>query len=167
MSSAIELPGGLLDDAPERQSTPLPVEAVRSRTAVPMVRLARPPQDEEAAVAQRIFESLSLAPWHEHEPSRHSERHGCDDRVRSELRLGVGVQPHAVRPVAIAIHQDVIERGAATTIHSIEDSSQDPRERPLRERLPRVSIADVPGPGDEPRLQEPAPEQHDLALLPG
>src|SRR5207302_10052647 len=73
----------------------------------------------------------------------------------------------AVIAAPIAVREDVVERRADLDTHAREEPARCRRERSRLERLPRVSVAEVTRPGDEARLKDSPPEQHDLSLLPG
>src|SRR5262249_23453882 len=68
---------------------------------------------------------------------------------------------------SVAVGQDMVEGHASPLAHASQKSSGSRSERSRLERLPRIAIAHVAGPGDQARLEDPPPKQHDLTLLPG
>ena len=101
------------------------------------------------------------------EPAGRAERHNRDHWVFAELRLVVGVKPHAVIATPVAVGQDMVEGHASPLADASQKSSGCRCEGSRLERLPRVPIPHVTGPGDQARLEDPAPKQDDFTLLPG
>jgi hypothetical protein len=66
----------------------------------------------------------------------------------------------------VAVREDVVEGHSGPLAGAPEELSGCRCERPRLERLPRVAIADVAGPGDQARLVDPPPKEHDLTRLP-
>ena len=95
-----------------------------------------------------------------------AKRHDGHHRVGPQLRLVIGVEPHAVLPAPVAVDEDVIEQHAGLRAHACEETLRRRRERPRLERLPRIPVAELPGPGDQAGLEDAPPEEHDLPLLP-
>jgi hypothetical protein len=90
---------------------------------VPIFGLAPAPHDDEAPVLERHHEPIARAATrNEHEPTGCAERQRRDRRLGSELGLVVGVKPHAVLAVAVAIQQEVIERDPGVRTHEAEET---------------------------------------------
>src|SRR5262249_38852040 len=153
----------------EGQADPLALKPRLARYAMHVVTLARSTHDEEAPVAQvhvmPLPHALSARP--NGEPAGRAERHNRDHWVFAELRLVVGVKPHAVIATPVAVGQDMVEGHTCPLADASQESSGCRCEGPRLERLPRVPIPHVAGPGDQARLKDPPPKQHDFTLLPG
>ena len=88
-------------------------------------------------------------------------------RVGAQLRLVVGVQAHAVLAGSVAVHEDVVRTPTpASASHPARSRAAAAVNGARLERLPRVAVAEVPRPGDQARLEDRPPEEHDLPLLP-
>ena len=92
------------------------------------------------------------------EPARCTERHNRDHWILAELGLVVGMKPHAVIAAPVLVGEDVVERHSGPLGGAREEPSGCRCERPRLERLPRIAIADVAGPGDQARLKDPPPQ---------
>ena len=101
------------------------------------------------------------------EPAGRAERHNRDHWVFAELGLVVGVRPHALIAIPVTVGQDTVEGHAGPLADASQESSGCRCEGSRLERLPRVAIAHVAGSGEQARLEDPPPKQHDLTLLPG
>src|SRR5262245_27985945 len=133
-----------------------------------VVTLARSTHDEEAPVAQIHVIPLSHAflTRPNGEPAGRAERHNRNHWVVAELRLVVGVKPHAVIATSVTVGQDMVEWHASPLADASQESSGCRCEGARLERLPRVAIAHIAGPSDQARLEDPPSKQHDLTLLP-
>jgi hypothetical protein len=69
------------------------------------------------------------------------------------------VKPHAVIATPVAVGQDMVEGHASPLAHTSQESSGCRCEGSRLERLPRVAIAHVTGPGDQARLEDPRPNR--------
>src|SRR2546425_1106051 len=158
----------LAEKVPEGQTDALPVNARLTGNAVDVVALTGPSHHEKGAVPQGELLPLPILfpPRLDDQSPRRAERHDRHQRVRAQLRLVIGVQPHAVLAAPIAVEENVVEGHARAGADIREQPARRLRERPRLERLPRVSVGEIAGPGDQARLQDVAPEQHDLPLLP-
>src|SRR3954464_296697 len=97
-------------DLPEGEAHPLVGDRQLAGDPVAKEGLAPSVHHQQASVAQVQAMRRAGAPRLEHEAAGGSERHRGPPRVGPELRLVVGVQPHAVAPVAVAVDEDVVER---------------------------------------------------------
>src|SRR6185295_15245204 len=157
------------DQPAEGQADPFALKSRLARHAMHVVTLARSTHDEEAPVAQIhvMPRSHALSARPNGEPAGRAERHNRDHWVFAELGLVVSVKPHAVIATPVAVGQDMVEGHASPLADASQESAGCRCEGPRLERLPRVAIAHIAGPGDQARLEDPPPEQHDLTLLPG
>ena len=153
----------------EGQANPLALKPRLARHAMHVVTLARATHDEEAPVAHIHVMPLSgaLSARSNNEPAGRAERHNRDHGVLAELRLVVGVKPHAVIATPVAIGQDMVEGHTSPLADASQESSGGRCEGSRLERLPRIPIARVADPGDQARLEDPPPKQDDFTLLPG
>jgi hypothetical protein len=55
-------------------------------------------------------------------PAERAEREGGHYGILAELRLVIRVEPHAVAPVPIPVHEHVVEGHASTLAHSPEEA---------------------------------------------
>src|SRR6266511_2895340 len=131
--------------------------------------LAGPAHHEEGPVSKLEVVPLPVPfpPWLDDEAPGRAERHDGHHGVGPQFRLVIGVEPHAVVAAPVAVGEDVVERHAGLRAHAREEPVRGRRERPWLERLPRVSVAEVAGPGDQAGLEDAPPEEHDLPLFPG
>jgi hypothetical protein len=88
------------------------------------------------------------------EPAGRAERHNRDHWVFAELGLVVGVKPHALIAIPVAVGQDTVEGHAGPLADASQESSGCRCEGSRLERLPRVAIAHVAGSGDQARLED-------------
>lgn len=117
---------------------------------------------------QKDIDALVVsAPRPKHEAPRDAERDGRDRRRFAELRLVVGVKPHAVVAVAIAVQEHVVERNAGVRRDARRHAPKDVGERARLQGLTGIAIRHVARPRDEARLQDAFAEQDDLARFPG
>src|SRR5262249_37736051 len=153
----------------EGQADPFALKPWLARYSMHVVTLARSAPNEEAPAAQVQVMPLShvLSARPDDEPARCTERHNRDYRILTELGLVVGMKPHAVVAAPVAVREDVVEGHSGPLAGAREEPKGCGCERPRLERLARVAIADVAGPGDQTRLEDPPPKEHDLTLLPG
>src|SRR6516162_1595556 len=101
------------------------------------------------------------------EPARRTERHNRDHWILTKLGLVIRMKPHAVIAAPVAVREDVVEAHSSPLAGAHEEPKRCGGKRPRLERLARVAIADVAGPGDQTRLEDPPAKKHDLTLLPG
>jgi len=152
----------------EGEADPFAADAGLARHAVDVVPLTRPAHHEQASMldVERPVRSQSGTPRLQHELACRAERQRGDDRIEPELGLVIGVETDAVGPVAVAIGEHVIERHPRVIDHACEQRGQSRLGWTRLERLSRVPIAERARPGDQPRLEHPPAEHHDLPLLP-
>ena len=153
----------------EREADPFAVQRGLFRDAVDVVDLGRSAHDQQAAVDEGESDAwaVGLAPRLQDETAGGTQRKRGHHGIVPQLGLVVGVEPHAVAPVAITVGQNVVEGDARPLADSRQQGCDGGSERARLEGLARVAIAQVAGPGDQPRLHHRATEQHDGALLPG
>jgi hypothetical protein len=160
---------GRSEQPAEGQADPLALKPGLGRHAMHVVTLARSTHDEKAPVAQIHVMSLSHAPSARPngEPAGRAKRHNRDHRVFAELRFVVSVKPHAIIATPVAVGQDMVEGHTSLLADASQESAGGPCEGSRLQRLPRVPIPHVAGPGDQARLKDPPPKQNDFTLLPG
>src|SRR3989454_1368613 len=156
-------------EPPEGQADALPPDAGLPGHAVHVVALAGSPHHHEGAVSELevVPRPVRFPPGLDDEAPGGAERHDGHHRVGPQLRLVIGVEPHAVLPAPVAVGEDVVERCAGVRPHQREEPARRRRERPRLERLPRVAVAELPGPGDQAGLEGAPPAEHDAPLRPG
>ena len=152
----------------EREAQPLAEEAWLPRNAVVVVPLAGAAHHEEtpAAEVERVALAPVAAPRLQDQPAGRAEREGGHYGILAELRLVIRVEPHAVAPVPIPVHEHVVEGHASALAHPPQEALHGRRKGAGLEGLARVAVAEIAGPGNEPGLEDTPAEEHDLALLP-
>src|SRR5437867_15459 len=155
-------------EPPEGQADAFPPDAGLTGHAVHVVALAGSPHHHEGAVSKLevVPRPVRFPPGLDDEAPGSAKRHDGHHRVGPQLRLVIGVEPNAVLPAPVAVDEDVIEQHAGLRAHACEETLRRRRERPRLERLPRIPVAELPGPGDQAGLEDAPPEEHDLPLLP-
>src|SRR5690606_32808981 len=96
-----------------------------------------------------------------------TQRERTDDGLDTELWLVVGMPPHVVLPIAIAVDEYMIELDPSMALDPLPDRIETSGSGAGLQRLPRIAVWQLAGPRYQARLHPPSTEQANRFLLPG
>src|SRR5262249_44350291 len=125
-------PSRLPKKLPEGQADALAFDIRLPGHAVDVVPLAGPAHHEQGAMAELevVPPAVASSAWLDDETPGGAEGDDRHQRVGSQLRLVIGVQPHAVITAPVPVQEDVVERAAGLGADPREEPGRRGRERP-------------------------------------